>query len=88
MKNYHSSHATHQAPIKKISEHKRKLVSSGLPVLFSSLNKETTGNILLNERGDIIVEFVTINGNKIEKNNKCYLIDAPDNIMNSCLKLF
>ena len=82
MKNYRSSPSSHQAPVKKLSDQKRKLVSSGLPIRFyNAIN--TSGIIYLNDSGDIVVCFDFINGT--ETNKKCYLIDCNDELIENCV---
>jgi hypothetical protein len=72
--------------------HKRKLVSSGLPVQIASENKLTLGYIFLNDKGDIIVSFEKIDSDRFDLPDykipqTSYLIDAKDDIIETCEKI-
>ena len=84
MRNYHVCKHDYQVKSKKLSDHKRKLVSSGLECKFESLDRQTIGIIYLNDRGAIVIGFEKINGKEKDIKNTFYLIDVSDDILDSC----
>lgn len=84
MKKYHVEFEPYNTPIKRLSQHKRELVSSGLPINFISEDEKTFGKIYLSDRGEIIVGYKSIQGKLYEKEQGIYLIDANDEVLKSC----
>ena len=86
MQRYHPNEPYQPPENKRLSVHKRALVSSGLPIRFISEDKNTFGTIYLSERGEIIVGYESINGKLFEKKQELYLIDANDEVLKFCKK--
>ena len=87
LKKYHTGDEKYQTPVKRLSEHKKELISCGLPIKFSSEDEKTFGEIYLSNRGEIIVAYKSVEGKIYEEQQKIYLIDANDEILKLCKKL-
>lgn len=87
IKKYHVGFEPYNTPTKRLSEHKRELVSFGLPIEFSSEDKKTFGVIYLSERGEIIVAYKSIDGKIYQKKQESYLVDANDETLGLCKKV-
>lgn len=80
----HPNKIVYQPPIIRLSDHKRKLVSGGLPVNIVSGDLKTHAIIDINNRGDLVLSYRMING--VKSTLSMYLIDAKDEIINQCYR--
>lgn len=81
---YHASKIEYNPVIKRLSEHKRNLVSDGLPVNFANTDNTTSGYIKLTDLGDVVVYYYSINGKSFNIPPSAQLIDASDEVLKTC----
>lgn len=84
-KTYAVTKESYNTKIKRLSDKRRKFAISVLSGsgMFVSKDKQTYGNIVLNDRGDVVVEYYSIRGKVYEEKQTVYLIDTGD-ILDDC----
>lgn len=84
-KNYAVTKESYNTKIKRLSDKRRQFAISVLSGsgMFISKDKQTYGNIFLNDRGDVVVEYYSIKGKLYTEKQTVYLIDTGD-ILEDC----
>lgn len=76
---------SYNTKIKRLSDKRRQFAISVLAGsgMFVSKDKLTYGNIVLNDRGDVVVEYYSIRGKVLDEKQTVYLIDTGE-LLDDC----